>query len=247
MAHPDPPEREALAADPTVPFSVVHEDDDVAVLDKPAGVVVHPGAGRTTGTLAAGILARWPQVEGVGQAGRWGIVHRLDRETSGLLVVALNESAYRGLTGALAARRVERVYWAGVRGLVASETGTIDAPIRRDPQRPIRMAVHRSGRPARTHYRRLGAVGTTDQLLEVVLETGRTHQIRVHLARIGHPILGDRLYGWRGSGWADRIWLHARRLSFEHPITGIRIVQESDLPEDLRVTLGPQDLPDIRP
>lgn len=247
LAHPEPPQTQRLTPDPSVPFAVVYEDEHLAVVDKPAGVVVHPGAGRTAATLAAGLLARWPDIEGVGQAGRWGLVHRLDRETSGLLVVALTEAAYEGLTSALAARRVDRIYWAGVQGTVAAETGTIDAPIRRDPQRPTRMTVHRSGKPARTHYRRLRTISDADHLLEVALETGRTHQIRVHLARIGHPVIGDRLYGWRGSGWEDRIWLHARRLSFVHPVSGVEIAQESDLPPELADTLANRNDPDFRP
>lgn len=240
LSHPDPPPQTTLQPDSSVAFSVLYEDDDVAVVDKPAGLVVHPGAGRRDGTLASGVLARWPRVAGVGEAGRWGIVHRLDRETSGVLIVALTQRAHGGLTAALAARAVERTYWAGVQGRVASETGTIDAPIGRDPQHPTRMAVHRNGRPARTHYRRIGLLGD-DQLLEVRLDTGRTHQIRVHLSSIHHPVIGDRLYGWRGAGWKDRIWLHARRIGFEHPVTGARVEVEAALPPDLHATtLGHQ-------
>lgn len=244
---PEPPQTAALAPDSSVPFGVVYEDEDVAVVNKPAGVVVHPGAGRTLGTLAGGLLARWPDIEGVGQQGRWGLVHRLDRETSGLLVVALTSRAHEGLASAMAGREVERIYMAGVQGQVAAETGTIDAPVRRDPQRPTKMAVHRTGRPARTHYRRLGGLGAADQLLEISLETGRTHQIRVHLSRIGHPIIGDRLYGWRGSGWEDRIWLHAVRLSFSHPVTGQPISVEAPLPAVLADTLIGLDDQVIRP
>lgn len=237
LTHPEPPARAILEPDDGVPFQVVYEDKDVAVVVKPAGVVAHPGAGRKAATLAAGLLARWPSIEGVGQEGRWGLVHRLDRETSGLLAVALSDPAYRGLTTALAQRRIVRIYLAGVGGSLAAETGTIDAPVRRDPQRPTRMTVHRAGRPARTHYRRVGSLVGGDDLLEVQLETGRTHQIRVHMSRIGHPVIGDRLYGWRGVGWDDRIWLHAQRLSFEHPVTGAPIAAESPLPPELATTL----------
>lgn len=232
LAHPDRPVAVELEPDSTVEFGVLYEDDDVAVVDKPAGLVVHPGAGRSSATLAAGILARWPSIEGVGQPGRWGLVHRLDRETSGALAVALRQSAHDALTAALRARTISRIYLAGVQGVPSSETGTIDAPILRDPQRPTRRTVDPSGRPSRTHFRVLGEIeGGT--LLEVELETGRTHQIRVHLSRIGHPVLGDRLYGWRGAGWRDRIWLHAHRLGLTLPGDGSWIEIESPLPDEL--------------
>ena len=237
VRHPEPPAPYELEPDPTVPFEVLYEDDVVAVVDKPAGVVVHPGAGRVEATLAAGLLARWPGLVGVGQEGRWGLVHRLDRETSGALIVALTSPAYNKLTRALADRDITRLYLAGVQGRLAAETGTVDAPIRRDPQRPTRMTVHRAGRPARTHYRVVDSLGAGDQLLEVTLETGRTHQIRVHLSRIGHPVLGDRLYGWRGSGWDERIWLHARLVSFDHPETRERLTVEAPTPAELAATI----------
>jgi len=237
LTHPEPVEEPPLAPDDTVRFRVVYEDAHVAIVEKPAGIVVHPGAGRMDGTLAAGLLSRWPEIEGVGQKGRWGLVHRLDRETSGLLAVALTRVAYDGLTTAMEQRQVERIYLAGVQGKMPAETGTVDAPIRRDPQRPTRMSVHQAGRPARTHYRRIRGVGSADDLLEVTLETGRTHQIRVHLSRIGHPVIGDRLYGWRGTGWQSRIWLHAHRLSFDHPVSGALISGESALPPELAETL----------
>lgn len=238
LTHPQPVEEPPLAPDDTVRFRVVYEDAHVAIVEKPAGIVVHPGAGRMDGTLAAGLLSRWPEIEGVGQKGRWGLVHRLDRETSGLLAVALTRVAYDGLTAAMAQRQVERIYLAGVQGKMPAETGTVDAPIRRDPQRPTRMSVHQAGRPARTHYRRIRGVSSADDLLEVTLETGRTHQIRVHLSRIGHPVIGDRLYGWRGTGWQSRIWLHAHRLSFDHPVSGALISEESTLPPELAETLS---------
>ena len=225
---PPPPDPGLIAEE--VPFGVPYEDQHLAVIDKPAGIVTHPGAGSRRGTLAAGVLNRWPRVRGVGAEDRWGIVHRLDRDTSGLLVVALDEEAYQGLREAMRRRTVERTYVALVAGEPAMPTGTVDAPIGRDPGRPTRMRIDPEGRPARTHYRVESRFdGAT--LLEVRLETGRTHQIRVHLASIGHPVIGDRVYG-RGAG-SPRVFLHASAIGFDHPVTGERIAVQSPSPEDL--------------
>lgn len=214
-----------------LPLVVPYHDDHLAVIEKPAGMVVHPGAGRRTGTLAAAVLHRWPQVEGVGDEGRWGIVHRLDVDTSGLLVVALDERSLEGLRRSLAGRRITRGYAALVSDGDIPPSGTIEAAIGRDPRRPTRFRVDPEGRPARTHYRRL-AVWPDAALLEVMLETGRTHQIRVHAASIGHPVVGDAAYGAPPS-ISPRVWLHAARLEFEHPITGAAVEVRSGLPEDL--------------
>jgi 23S rRNA pseudouridine1911/1915/1917 synthase len=214
-----------------LPLSVVYEDDEIAVIDKPAGMVVHPGAGRRRGTLAAAVLHRWPAVRGVGEPGRWGIVHRLDVDTSGLLVVALTHRALDELQRSLKARRVTRVYVALVVGEDLPPSGTIEAPIGRDPHRPTRFRVDPEGRAARTHYRRL-AVWPGVSLLEVSLETGRTHQIRVHAASIGHPVAGDGAYG-APPGPSPRIWLHAARIGFAHPQSGETIEVSAPLPADL--------------
>jgi 23S rRNA pseudouridine1911/1915/1917 synthase len=172
-------------------------------------------------------------VEGVGDPGRWGIVHRLDRGTSGLLVVALDAGAYTGLRAAMGRREVTRTYLALVHGSSAAPTGTIDAPLGRDPRHPTRFRVDRSGRPARTHYRRLATwEGAGLALLEVRLETGRTHQIRVHTASIGHPVAGDPAYG-RGGDGIPRLCLHAAGLRFTHPVTGGEVAVASPLPTDM--------------
>jgi 23S rRNA pseudouridine1911/1915/1917 synthase len=224
-----PPPDPALAAE-DVPFTVRYEDEHLAVVDKPAGIVMHPGAGHRRGTLAGGILHRWPGVRGVGAEDRWGIVHRLDRDTSGLLAVALGQEAYEGLREAIRRHAVERTYQALVAGSPAMPAGTVDAPIGRDPGRPTRMRIDPEGRPARTHYRVVTQYqGAT--LLAVTLETGRTHQIRVHLASIDLPVIGDAVYGI-ASG-APRVFLHAASLAFDHPVTGERVEGESPLPEDL--------------
>jgi 23S rRNA pseudouridine1911/1915/1917 synthase len=228
-----PPAPEVLTPQ-DVDFAVAYEDEHLAVVEKPTGVVTHPGAGTRSPTLAAGVLQRWPQVRGVGDEGRWGIVHRLDKETSGLLVVALDPDAFDGLRSAIQARAVERSYLALVRGVPDPPTGTIDAPISRDPRARGRMRVEPGGRAARTHYR-VVASGSSMALLEVGLDTGRTHQIRVHMAAVGMPIVGDRQYG-RGAG-SPRLFLHAARLAFDHPVTGVRIEVESPLPEDLATVL----------
>jgi 23S rRNA pseudouridine1911/1915/1917 synthase len=238
---------EVLAPDPNVTFDIVHEDADIIVVDKPVGVVVHPGSGRSMGTLANGLLDRFPEIEGVGQENRWGIVHRLDRDTSGLLVVARTQPSYDALVDMMRNRTITRRYLAGVAGLFTNTKGTIDAPIGRDPSNPTRMSVERAGREAITHYRRLAQWSERNaSLLSVNLETGRTHQIRVHLRAIHRPILGDGGYGRRGLiGDPGRPWLHARQLSFDHPTTNRRIDFVSQLPSDLSASLDTLGTPDI--
>lgn len=223
-----------LEADPTVSFTVVSEDEHLVVVDKPAGLVVHPGAGNPDRTLVNGLLARYPSIASVGDPVRPGIVHRLDVGTSGLMVVARTEESYEALVEAMAQRRVHRRYTALVGGHPAHARGVIDAPIGRSRRDPLRMTVTSDGREARTHYR---VEQEYDQpfdaaLLRCDLETGRTHQIRVHLSEIGHPVVGDTRYGGRPTS-LERPFLHARELSFTHPITGDEISVTSDLPADL--------------
>jgi 23S rRNA pseudouridine1911/1915/1917 synthase len=225
-----------------VAFGVLHEDDSVIVVDKPAGVVVHPGSGRRAGTLVAGLIDRYPELVGVGSAGRWGLVHRLDKGTSGLLCVARTAEAFEDLSSQLRRRDITRIYTALVEGSMDAPTGTIDAPIARDPSRPTRQMVAPGGRHARTHYEVLRRYPGSDvSLLTVRLETGRTHQIRVHMAAIGHPVVGDWLYGAiRRDLDPPRIFLHAASLEFDHPVTGERLKVESPLPDDLSTFLGRQ-------
>jgi 23S rRNA pseudouridine1911/1915/1917 synthase len=231
----------ALAADPSVPLDVVYEDADVIVVDKPADLVVHPGAGNDTGTLAQGLLARYPEVASVGQPDRPGIVHRLDRGTSGLLVVARSPAAYEGLVEALSTHAVEREYATLVWGHPEATSGLVDAPIGRSAREPTRMAVSNRGREARTRYE---VVRTFDEpapvaLLTCRLETGRTHQIRVHLQAIGHPVVGDSRYdGWREAIPLPRPFLHAARLAFAHPVTGEPLAFTAPLTSDLEAVLA---------
>ncbi|HEY7836454.1 MAG TPA: RluA family pseudouridine synthase [Solirubrobacteraceae bacterium] len=214
-------------------FSIVHEDEHLIVIDKGAGLVVHPGRGHREDTLSQ-LLA--PKLSG-GDPERAGIVHRLDRDTSGLMVVARSEEAHRRLQAALSARQVEREYIALVEGRPPSRTGTIDAPVGRDPRLRTRMAVGgAAAREARTRFTLERALPTTS-LLSVRLETGRTHQIRVHMQAIGHPVAGDPEYGHPGLLGLERQFLHAARLAFEHPITGERLELRSPLPEDLQAAL----------
>ncbi len=231
---PDP-DGPPAAAD--VPFTVLHEDPSVLVVDKPAGIVTHPGAGHRDDTLLNGLVSRYPELVELGEERRFGIVHRLDRGTSGLLVVARTAAAQQTLARALARREIERTYLAVVASVPTADSGTIDAPVGRDRRHPTRMALSRDGRPARTHYRVLAAWDAA-ALLEVRLETGRTHQIRVHCASIGAPVVGDDTYGTTG-GAADpgRVWLHATRLSFAHPETGDRLEVTAPLPDDLTASL----------
>ena len=222
-------------ADPSVDVPVVYSDEQVIVVDKPAGLVVHPGAGQRDGTLVHGLLHRFPDLAGVGDPLRPGIVHRLDKGTSGLMVVARTPDALAQLTVQMKARDVERRYLALVVGDVAEGKGVVDAPVGRSARQPTRMAVTARGRAARTRYevveRYTDPVPST--LLECRLETGRTHQVRVHLAAIGHPVVGDTRYG-RGDALAmKRPFLHAHELAFDHPGDGTRRRFQSPLPADL--------------
>jgi 23S rRNA pseudouridine1911/1915/1917 synthase len=231
-----------LAGEPGDDLVIVHADDDVVVVDKPAGLVVHPGAGQATGTLAQALLGRFPDLAGTGDADRPGIVHRLDKGTSGLLVVARSPAAYTSLVAQLAARTVDRRYLALAVGTVETDAGTVDAPVGRRATDRTRMAVVAGGRPARTHYRVLAryAEPAAATLLECKLETGRTHQVRVHLAAIGHPVVGDSRYGGgRRAIPVGRPFLHAAELSFDHPASGTRCRFESPLPADLEAVLVP--------
>ena len=229
-----------MTPDPTVPFTVVFDDDHVIVVDKPAGVVVHPGAGQETATLANGLLARYPELAGVGEPHRPGIVHRLDRGTSGLLVVARTSDAYHGLVEQLSAHEPTRIYLALAWGHLESDAGRIDAPIGRSIRNPTRMTVSEQGKPAVTEYtviqRFEHPVPTT--LVRCRLETGRTHQIRVHLRAIGHPVVADRDYdGGRPGLDPGRPFLHAIELRFRHPVYGDELEFTVDLPPDLQASL----------
>jgi 23S rRNA pseudouridine1911/1915/1917 synthase len=211
-----------------IPVGVLFEDEHLLVVDKPAGLVVHPGAGNPSGTLVNALIGRG--IAGGEEAVRPGVVHRLDRDTSGLMVLAKGEPAFSKLVEAISGRRVRRVYRAVVVGEGLPETGTVDSPVGRDPQNPTLMAAG-VGRPAITHFEVLGeAAGHA--MLKVWLETGRTHQIRVHLAAIGHPVYADPLYGKAVPG--RRLWLHAESLAFEHPVGGEWLEFHSPVPEDLR-------------
>jgi 23S rRNA pseudouridine1911/1915/1917 synthase len=233
------PEAEAPPVAEPVDFAVVHADDDVVVVVKPAGLVVHPGAGHETGTLASGLLHRFPEVAAVGDPMRPGIVHRLDRDTSGLMVVARTPRAYEALVAALAARQLERRYLALAWGRFDARRGTIDAPIGRSATRRTRMAVREAGKEARTGYEVLTQYEhPVCALVECKLETGRTHQIRVHLAAIGHPVVGDGTYGGdRNPLEPGRPFLHAHALALTHPVTGEHLEFSDPLPPELAAVL----------
>jgi len=229
--------------EPNIPVTVVYEDDDVLIVDKPAGLVVHPAPGHQTGTLVNALLGRGGGAAFSGIAGvrRPGIVHRLDRDTSGLLMVARHDAAQASLSAQLKARRVKKTYLALVQGSVAAAVGRIEAPIGRDPKHRTRMAVVPDGRPATTGYR-VRERFRDWTLLELDLVTGRTHQIRVHLDAIGHPIAGDPVYGTgtsrRGPDGLSRLFLHAWRLELTSPSTGRLIRAEAALPAELESVLS---------
>lgn len=219
-------------------LNIVFEDDDIAIIDKPSGMVVHSGAGHLTDTMANAAVTRWPKISSVGDTDRPGIVHRLDRDTSGLLIIALNPTAYNNLTLMIKKHEIERIYTALVHGHPKSSTGTIDAPIGRDPHHRTRQAVNEGGRPALTHYEVIREIGQFS-FIKVRLETGRMHQIRVHMTAIGHPIVGDQTYGKRQSiANLSRQFLHASKLTFNHPISSEKISVTSKLPDDLQSAIS---------
>jgi 23S rRNA pseudouridine1911/1915/1917 synthase len=225
------------AAPEALPLQVVYQDADMAVIDKPAGLVVHPAPGHPGGTLANGLVGMFPQSAGVGGEERPGIVHRLDKDTSGLIAVALSPAGQMSLQAQIADRSAERRYLALVSGTMSPVEGVIEAPIGRDERHRKRMAVHgAAARPARTRYR-VVRICSGYTLLEAKLDTGRTHQIRVHLAAIGHPVAGDSVYGGPTVPNLDRQFLHAYRLALRIPSTGERLTFAADLPADLRSVL----------
>jgi 23S rRNA pseudouridine1911/1915/1917 synthase len=237
---PVPPGREVLGE--PIPLRIVHEDDDLVVVDKAAGMVVHPAPGNWSGTLVNALLGRGQGLAAGGAPERAGLVHRLDKETSGLLIVAKTDRAHRVLSAAIAARQVTRRYACLAWGHLGSDHLEVDRPIARDPNDRTRMAVRDAGRAARTEFTRLARFDAVD-LLRAHLHTGRTHQIRVHLAAIGHPVVGDDTYGGGGGRRLvdlppRRHFLHAAWLVFKHPVTGRELDLRSPLPEELKRSLA---------
>lgn len=237
-----------VTPDPRVLIDVLLDDVDFAVVNKAPGQVVHPGAGQRDGTLVAGLLALYPQLqqlsdEGLCDPDRPGIVHRLDKGTSGVLVVAKTPEGFASLSAQLAQRSMERTYLGMVEGHVAEERGVVDAPLGRSTRTPTLMAVRADGRPARTGYEVIGRIDKPHamSLLRLQLDTGRTHQIRVHLATIGHPVVNDARYGHRRERRLneDRFFLHSTTLSFAHPRTDEWITAHVPLPEDLKALVPP--------
>ena len=230
---PDPVESDLVPEE--IPLNVVHQDSDILVVDKAAGMTVHPAPGHQSRTLANAVLALCPDLRGIGGTLRPGIVHRLDKNTSGLMVVAKNQQAHTRLSSQLKARRFKKVYIALVHGRLSPAEAVIEAPIGRDPRNRKRMAVVADGRAAVTRYSVLERRGGYS-LVEARPVTGRTHQIRVHLASLGHPLAGDALYG-RAEPDFDRHFLHAQVLGFEHPSTGEPVEFRTELPPELQTFL----------
>ncbi len=220
-------------------LTLVYQDSHIVVIDKPAGLSVHPGPGHPDRTLVNALLAQCPDIQGVGDRVRPGIVHRLDKDTSGLMVVAKTHQAHQHLSSQIKDRQVTKGYLGLATGAVSPDSGQIDAPIFRDPRHRKRMAVVPGGRESRTNYRvmeRIYGTSLGHSLLELYLETGRTHQIRVHLAYLGYPLLGDAVYG-KPSSTLARHFLHAHHLGFRHPASGQPVEFRSQLPEDLAAAL----------
>jgi 23S rRNA pseudouridine1911/1915/1917 synthase len=235
-----PPTRRDVSPE-QIPLDVVHEDDDLLVVDKPPGMVVHPAPGNWTGTLVNALKGRGAELSGEGGEDREGIVHRLDKDTSGLLIVAKSDRAHRVLGAALQARTIVRRYAALAWGHLDGERVTVDKPLARDPRDRTRMAIVNTGRAARTDFVRLARFDSSE-LLRAHLHSGRTHQIRVHLASLGHPVVGDDTYGGGGGRKlvalpARRHFLHAAWLRFRHPVTGSAMDLRAPLPPDLTRSL----------
>lgn len=241
VAPPPPPPADSIQAE-AIDLDVLYEDADIAVIHKPAGLVVHPGTGNWGGTLANAILSRWPQVAEMNYSPeRRGIVHRLDKDTSGVMVLALKSGSLRRLMMQFQKRSVEKEYLALVEKDPPTPIGRIDVPILRDPKRRQRMMAARDGRPAVSEYEVIERFETGRALVRIKLLTGRTHQIRVHMLFIGAPVVGDTLYGYRKQ--RDNLrgqWLHAQKLCFDHPRTGERMCFEAPLPERLQTVLDAQ-------
>lgn len=239
------PQREESSIEPEdIPLEIIYEDDYLAVIDKPAGMIVHPGAGNESGTLVNALLARYPELAAMmddpDTGKRLGIVHRLDRGTSGLIVAARDKPTLLALMAQFQARTVDKVYLALLEKRPASNTGIIDAPIARDPRQRKRMAVRRDGKPAQTEFEVLDHDFQGDRaLVRLRLLTGRTHQIRAHLAFIGCPVVGDTVYGRRKQRVRmKRQFLHAHELAFDHPLSGERVKFVSELPVGLRAVMA---------
>ena len=235
---PPPEDVSACVPPEDIAIAVLYEDDDLLVVDKPRGMTVHPGAGRTTGTLVNALLGRQMNLSGIGGPLRPGIVHRLDRNTTGVMIVAKTDQAHLRLAADLAAHRVGRHYLALVRGNIVENEGVVDAPIGRHAVDRKRQAVVAGGRRAVTRFRTLERFGDYT-LIEATLETGRTHQIRVHMQYIGRPVAGDPVYG----GVRDELGLaaqalHSAKVEFTHPATGRHMVFEADMPDDMRAAVG---------
>ncbi len=231
-----PPPVEATVAAEALPLSILYEDADVAVIDKPCGMVVHPAAGNAHGTLVHALLYHLADLSGIGGVLRPGIVHRLDKDTSGVLLVAKNDAAHQSLSAQLKARSMRKTYAALAQGNLRDDAGSIDAPIARDPKNRKRMAIVSDGRASLTRYEVAGRLpGST--LLKVGLMTGRTHQIRVHLRSIGHPLVGDPVYGSKGGVAAPRLMLHAQSIAFDQPSTGQRIAVAAPWPPEYLAVL----------
>jgi 23S rRNA pseudouridine1911/1915/1917 synthase len=227
------PELEKMEAQPEqIKLDVIFEDDDLLVLNKPAGIVMHPGAGHQAHTLVNALLAHCQNLSGIGGKERPGIVHRLDKETSGALVVAKNDATHRDLSSQFAARTMTKIYLALVAGILRKTSGVIDKAIARHPVHRQRMSIaRRQGRSAKTEYRVIRS-GDEISLVECILHSGRTHQIRVHLHHLGHPVLGDKLYGGKRAGDYPRQMLHAWKLAFRHPRSGDEMSFEAPVPRD---------------